>query len=206
MTPADRFFGVAEEVREIVEKTIAENSLRMSIDELPQPPAFLIGQVGDQRIAFHGKSGKFYLTNENLLGEDNGKSGNEVNGSTVGHYAIKRAEKEGPSTRSNQECTVVTNEFSGDTSTGSVGRGDGGGAWTGEVGFGDDNKILVGVNDQSGSGTEFKSSSDSILANEQSSSRRDDGGSVNSATDTAKAEGEWDDGSRGNHFFKEEGS
>jgi len=207
MTPADRFFGVAEEVREIVERTISENSLRMSIDELPQPPAFLIGQVGDQRIAFHGKSGKFYLTNENLSGEENGKQGNEFNGNTVGQYAINRAsEKERSSPGSTEERTVVKNELSGDTGAGPLGRGNGGGAWTGEASCGDDNKILAGVNDQSGSGTEFKSASDSVLANEQSGSSRDDGGFINPAKNTVKAEGEWDDGSRGNNVFKEEGS
>lgn len=62
--PADRFFGVAEEVRAVIKKTIETNSLRMSLDELLKPPAFLIRQVGDQRIAFHGSGGGFYLTNE----------------------------------------------------------------------------------------------------------------------------------------------
>lgn len=64
--PADRFFGVAAEVREALEKSVERNALKMAIGELPTPPAFLIGQIGDQRIAFHGTSGRFYLTHENL--------------------------------------------------------------------------------------------------------------------------------------------
>ncbi len=68
--PADRFFGIAEEVREAIQKTVEANSLKLAIGELPKPPAFLIGQVGDQRIAFHGTSGGFYLTHENLKKEE----------------------------------------------------------------------------------------------------------------------------------------
>ena len=72
--PADRFFGVAAEVREVLEKSVERNALKMAIGELPTPPAFLIGQIGDQRIAFHGTSGRFYLTHENLK-EDEIKDG-----------------------------------------------------------------------------------------------------------------------------------
>ena len=71
--PADRFFGIAEDVRLAIEKSVEQNALAMALGELPKAPAFLFGQVGDQRIAFHGTSGKFYLTHENL-GEKNGES------------------------------------------------------------------------------------------------------------------------------------
>lgn len=74
MTPADRFFGVASEVRNIIEKSVSENALRLSLEEEIKPPAFLIGQIGDQKIAFHGNSGHFYLTHENLTGESNGNN------------------------------------------------------------------------------------------------------------------------------------
>ena len=53
--PADRFFKVADEIKANIERTIKENSIRIALGELPRPPAFLIGQVGDQRIAFHGR-------------------------------------------------------------------------------------------------------------------------------------------------------
>ena len=72
MTPADRFFGVETEVRSIIEKSVDENALRLSLEEEIKPPAFLIGQIGDQKIAFHGNSGHFYLTHENLIGVKDG--------------------------------------------------------------------------------------------------------------------------------------
>ena len=83
--PADRFFGIAEEVRQSIERTVKENSIRIAVGELPRPPAFLIGQVGDQRIAFHGKSGSFFLTHENLQGESDAITGtNESRSSESG--------------------------------------------------------------------------------------------------------------------------
>lgn len=76
--PADRFFGVAQDVREALEKSVVTNSLNIALGELPKPPAFLIGQVGDQRIAFHGTSGEFYLTSEKINGEvKNGDTGED---------------------------------------------------------------------------------------------------------------------------------
>lgn len=70
-SPADKFFGVADEVRLAIEKTIDENSLRFAVGDLPKPPAFLIGQIGDQRISFHGSSGGFFLTQDKFNGDNN---------------------------------------------------------------------------------------------------------------------------------------
>jgi len=83
--PADRFFSVASEIKSAIEKTIKENSIRIALGELPRPPAFLIGQVGDQRIAFHGSGGNFYLTKEN---ED------KINGSDTSLRNTDAANKE----------------------------------------------------------------------------------------------------------------
>jgi putative transposase len=77
--PADRFFGVAADVRAVLEKSVRENSLRIATGDLPRPPAFLIGQVGDQRIAFHGTAGSFYLNNEHINGDINANTGNITN-------------------------------------------------------------------------------------------------------------------------------
>lgn len=57
MTPADRFFGLAVEVRQAVEATFAQNELRLAVGEAPRSPVFLIGQIGDQPVSLHGESG-----------------------------------------------------------------------------------------------------------------------------------------------------
>lgn len=71
-TPADRFFGMAGEVRAAIEKQVQKNSYAMAIGQRPRPPAFLIGQIGEQRIAFHGEGGRFLLTHESMPSASNG--------------------------------------------------------------------------------------------------------------------------------------
>lgn len=61
LTPADRYFGVASEVRKALEDTIESNSLRMSLDEPPRSPVFLVGQIGDKRVALHGEDGHLVM-------------------------------------------------------------------------------------------------------------------------------------------------
>jgi transposase InsO family protein/transposase-like protein len=57
MTPADRFFGLAKEVRAAIEATLTENELRLAVGDAPRSPVFLVGQIGDQPVSLHGESG-----------------------------------------------------------------------------------------------------------------------------------------------------
>lgn len=61
LAPADRFFGLEDEVRTALELTMAENELRLAIGEAPRSPVFLVGQIGDQPISLHGEGGKLVL-------------------------------------------------------------------------------------------------------------------------------------------------
>lgn len=61
MVPADRFFGLENEVRKAIERTLASNELRLAIGEAPRAPVFLIGQIGDQPISLHGEEGRLVL-------------------------------------------------------------------------------------------------------------------------------------------------
>ncbi len=182
MTPADRFFGVAEEVRDIIEKTVSENSLRLAIDELPKPPAFLIGQVGDQRISFHGTSGKFYLTQENMLGVED-ESGIERNRSSVAGYGIKSDDEKVQNQKATigEKCTQVKSEFSSNTSERFVGPGDRRTTWTSEDKFCENNRELDGLNYESRSFEAISNASDPVLADVESSIGRVNGGTADSA-------------------------
>lgn len=61
MVPADRFFGVENEVRKVLEETIEKNSLRLALDQAPRTPVFLIGQIGNTPLSMHGESGRLVL-------------------------------------------------------------------------------------------------------------------------------------------------
>jgi transposase InsO family protein/transposase-like protein len=100
LAPADRFFGVASEVRKTMEEMMAENQLRLAIGEAPRSPVFLVGQIGDQPISLHGEGGKLVLSTAEGLrkemsygefghlkkGGDNGsEDGEEATWSQEGH-------------------------------------------------------------------------------------------------------------------------
>jgi transposase InsO family protein/transposase-like protein len=153
--PADRFFGVAAEVREAVEKSVERNALAMAIGELPKPPAFLIGQIGDQRIAFHGTSGRFYLTHENLSGDMKNEAG--------------RSEQNG----CNENAKEKDFEISSGTDARALGAGNSGGARDsaneGECDYG----LLDGSQDKGGGIGGFESKASEVLAINRSSCEGD---------------------------------
>ncbi len=177
--PADRFFGVAEEVREVIERTVAANSLKLSLGELPQAPAFLIGQVGDQRIAFHGSSGRFYLAQEDLRGEQNGELASRS--ISVSEYAINRGERK-EITQAAQNHNEAENAISTDTGAGSLGPGERGRTWTSAEDSCDDDGVMGGNEEQSGGGQEFRNEAGTFLADEQSSDGGNDGGMSDATT------------------------
>jgi transposase InsO family protein/transposase-like protein len=61
LTPADRFFGAAVDVRKAIEDTISKNALRIALGEAPRKPVFLIGQIGETPVSLHGEKGKLVL-------------------------------------------------------------------------------------------------------------------------------------------------
>ncbi len=175
--PADRFFGIAQEVREAVEKTVEQNALKMAIGEIPRPPAFLIGQVGDQRIAFHGSSGKFYLSHEKL-GENSGEQPGKQSESSSDLDTDS-----GASEMSTSDAATPTREpVSIDSNAGLMGSGLSDGAGARQAYGPDDNGILDGLSDEAAGVRKIKSEAGEILADDEPSSRGHDGGPNNPTT------------------------
>jgi len=171
--PAERFFGVAQEVRAVIEKTVEQNALNMAIGELPKPPAFLIGQVGEKRIAFHGTSGSFYLTEENLRGESNGEQDRSVG-------ANSSSEAIAPSAQSSSDDGE--NEVPVDPDPRPLGSVDGGGSSQGEADLASDDGILDGALNESGGSSEARDEAGPVLADVDASAGRDDGGSTHATS------------------------
>jgi transposase InsO family protein len=61
LVPADRFFGVASQVRDAIERTVARNALRLALGEAPRRPVFLVGQIDGQSVSVHGESGRIVV-------------------------------------------------------------------------------------------------------------------------------------------------
>jgi hypothetical protein len=62
LTPADRFFGAAEEVQRTLQAQVAANALELAKNGVPKSPFYLTGQVGGQPFSVHAEGERMILT------------------------------------------------------------------------------------------------------------------------------------------------
>jgi transposase InsO family protein len=96
LVPADRFFGAEGEIRQVIEKALSENEIRLATGERPRPPTFLVGQIGGQAISLHGERGKIVV---NLPGD----APKEIQCESVEHQKGGPHEREGNGTIRGEE-------------------------------------------------------------------------------------------------------
>jgi transposase InsO family protein len=63
LTPADRFFGAAEEVKRTLASRVAANALELAREGVPKTPFYLTGQAGGQPFSVHAEGERVILTN-----------------------------------------------------------------------------------------------------------------------------------------------
>jgi putative transposase len=62
LTPADRFFGAAEEVKRTLQARVAAHALELAKNGVPKSPFYLTGQVGGQPFSVHAEGERVILT------------------------------------------------------------------------------------------------------------------------------------------------
>jgi hypothetical protein len=62
LTPADRFFGAAEEVKRTLQARVAANALELAQHGVPKAPFYLTGQAGGQPFSVHAEGERVILT------------------------------------------------------------------------------------------------------------------------------------------------
>ena len=62
LTPADRFFGAAEEVKRTLQARVAANALELAKNGAPKTPFYLTGQVGGKPFSVHAEGERVILT------------------------------------------------------------------------------------------------------------------------------------------------
>jgi transposase InsO family protein len=63
LTPADRFFGAASEVKKTLAARVQANALELARDGIPRAPFYLTGQAGGQPFSVHAEGERMILTN-----------------------------------------------------------------------------------------------------------------------------------------------
>lgn len=62
LAPADRFFGVASEVKKTLQARVAANALELARNGTPKAPFYLTGQVGGSPFSVHAEGERVILT------------------------------------------------------------------------------------------------------------------------------------------------
>ena len=62
LVPAERYFGVASEVKKTLQARVAANALELARHGVPRQPFYLTGQVGGQPFSVHAEGERVILT------------------------------------------------------------------------------------------------------------------------------------------------
>ena len=60
--PADRYFGAAAEVKQVLQARVAANALTLARHGVPRPPLYLTGQVAGQPVSIHAEGERVIVT------------------------------------------------------------------------------------------------------------------------------------------------
>src|SRR5512139_4000311 len=58
LCPADRFFGIAQELRQVIERGIQENILELALRGEPRSPFYMVGRMGEQSVVIRAEKGR----------------------------------------------------------------------------------------------------------------------------------------------------
>jgi hypothetical protein len=62
LTPADRYFGAADEVKRTLQARVATNALELARQGVPKAPFYLTGQAGGEAFSVHAEGERVILT------------------------------------------------------------------------------------------------------------------------------------------------
>jgi len=58
LCPADRFFAIAQELRQVIERGMQENLLELALRGQPHSPFYMVGRMGEQSVVIRAEKGQ----------------------------------------------------------------------------------------------------------------------------------------------------
>ena len=58
LCPADRFFSIAKELRQVIERGLEENALELALRGQPKSPFYMVGRMGEQSVVIRAEKGQ----------------------------------------------------------------------------------------------------------------------------------------------------
>ena len=74
LCPADRFFAIAQELRQVIERGIQENVQELALRGEPQSPFYMVGRLGEQSVVIRAEKGRVKM----LVDGEEPRPGQEV--------------------------------------------------------------------------------------------------------------------------------
>jgi len=62
LCPADRFFEIRNDLRQVIERNVKENALELALRGKPQRPFYLVGRLDQQSVVMQAVKGKLVMT------------------------------------------------------------------------------------------------------------------------------------------------
>jgi transposase InsO family protein len=109
LVPADRYFNVQKEMRQVIEKGIAQNVEQMALRGKPQTPFYMVGRVGGQNVVLQSDRGQVKIT---------------VDGKETGGQNNEQQQRENTQGTDHQECTGEVPGGAGDLDGAAAAGGD----------------------------------------------------------------------------------
>jgi transposase InsO family protein len=211
LVPADRFFGAEKAVREAIEKTLAENELRLAVGQEPRKPVFLVGQIGDQQVSLHGERGRIVVQTPDgrsqVIGEgelgmvpaptprkeetDERDEDERAGGGAGGHDGAASA---APGHEAHEVRDAAAGAAPG---AGALAGGERGGADAGAPRGGDDAGVVAGEDHEGGGGGASGGPKAAVVADEPAGGGGPGGGAARAAQGEGAAGGGGDPAPRG---------
>jgi len=123
LCPSDRFYEVSHDVRQMVEKGIADNVLQMALLGEPRKPCYLVGRMDDQSVTVMAEQGRLKLSVSDLEGRptqeivyplSNNTEKNDINEGDIPYGKANRDDE-------NQSQRIVINPRGTEVPCGTVG-------------------------------------------------------------------------------------
>lgn len=96
LCPADRFFEIRKEMKELIEKNIEQNVLELALRGKPKDPFYVVGRLGEKSVVIHAEKGEIKMMLDGQVSGksityDIGRNNNEANGGEEGKKVIQCA-------------------------------------------------------------------------------------------------------------------
>lgn len=62
LCPADRYFSIRKEMKEVIEKGVEQNVEELALRGVPTAPFYMVGQMGEQSVVIRADKGKLKMT------------------------------------------------------------------------------------------------------------------------------------------------